>query len=101
MIHEISDDDSFNTFISSSDASIVVFTASWCQPCKKLKEDLPRYGYTLPVGIVDVMDCPLASATIQVRTVPTIRIINRDGKVVHMVDSKSAIADLKYLGLVI
>lgn len=101
MITEIEDDDSFYSFISTSDASIVVFTASWCSPCKQLKEDLQRYGYKLPIAIVDVMKCPLASAEVLVRTVPTIKIINKAKKIVQMIDSKSAIADLKYLGLLV
>jgi thioredoxin-like negative regulator of GroEL len=97
---ELGPNDNFSTIISSSNATLVIFTAPWCGPCKQLKESLKDRRVDIPLLFVDVQDYPILSATYKIRTVPHVCIINNEGVVVKTFKASTAIADLKFLGLI-
>lgn len=74
--------DTFDHFVtekSQQEPVVVVFTASWCGPCKQLKPKLAKlsddWGFTL--AVVDAGDQPELAGLFGVRAVPTV--ITLDG----------------------
>jgi len=57
------------------------FTASWCQPCKamaKILEGANTEG--IPIEVVDIDVHPEVAATYRVRSVPTLVMLDENGK---------------------
>lgn len=67
------------------------FTASWCQPCKamaKILESANTEG--IPIEVVDIDVHPEVAATYRVRSVPTLVMLDENGKTLKtMVGVKS------------
>lgn len=59
---------------------LLVFSAAWCGPCKKLKPYLEKYAKeAIHVLYVDVDDAPEFASSFNVRSVPTV-ILRQDGQ---------------------
>lgn len=72
--------------IGRAGATLVVFTASWCPPCRNLVgETLPRLAAGLSSRVrfrtADVGDAPMAALGLQLRGLPTLAFY-RDGLLV-------------------
>ena len=59
---------------TTSEKDIVLYTASWCKPCKELKQFLhDSYpDISVPVLIIDVDDAELSDLITDVQGMPTI-----------------------------
>lgn len=70
---------------------LVVFSAEWCGPCKRLKADIKKHLEDLPVGRVLIVDCDkeaqLAKAN-KIRLYPTVLIV-RDSKIINRLEGPS------------
>jgi thioredoxin 1 len=56
------------------------FTANWCNPCKRVSQELERYGITLPTYDIDSPEGMELAKRYNVRSIPTI-VIDNDGLV--------------------
>ena len=64
---------------------VLVFSASWCGPCKALKPHLEKVASTMMhVLYVDVDEAPEFTQAFKVRSVPTV-MLRRDGQIVESV----------------
>ena len=51
---------------------VLRFTASWCQPCKTMKNMLEEIEPTLPFEVIDVDVSPDIAMDFGIRSVPTL-----------------------------
>jgi len=61
---------------------VLKFYAEWCQPCKMLSQIIKNAGdkITIPVEDVDIDNNLMLSVDYKVRSVPTIVLLDDDGK---------------------
>jgi len=62
------------------DAKVLRFTASWCNPCKALAETIKNADIELPIEVIDVDKEAARAMEFQIRSVPTIVIIDENGE---------------------
>jgi len=55
--------------------NLVVFSASWCNPCQQLKKTLGSIDVGIPVSFIDVDQDPTAASENAIRGVPTLMLI--------------------------
>ena len=67
--------------IANKETMLVSFSASWCGPCKMLKEELKKVNSTTPIYKVDVEEDIYFSKEHNVRSVPTMKMF-KEGSVV-------------------
>ena len=67
--------------IENKETMLVSFSASWCGPCKMLKEELNKVQSTTPIYKIDVEEDIEFSREHSVRSVPTMKIF-KEGNVV-------------------
>lgn len=60
--------------------SIMVFTAEWCVPCKNFKKQLSKLEDILDYTLYDIDDDKELFNLYEIKAVPTIVVINDDGK---------------------
>ncbi len=80
----------FDIFVEQDGLSIIVFTASWCAPCKDLKKvlaELQKEFTYLQLAYVDIEQEPELVASFEVKSVPFVMVV-RDA-VVLFADSGS------------
>jgi thioredoxin 1 len=58
---------------------IMLFSASWCNPCKALKQQLSNQGLTSNIEFIDIDENPELTKQYGIRSVPTTVITNDDG----------------------
>ena len=51
---------------------VLRFTASWCQPCKTMKNMLEEIKPTMPVEVIDIDVSPDIAMDFGIRSVPTL-----------------------------
>lgn len=70
-------------WLKRSPTTLLFFTATWCEPCKKLKPSFAEYatkcGKANQVAFVDVDECPDAVRAHRIQALPTL-LIFVDGK---------------------
>ena len=55
---------------------ILVFTATWCGPCKNFKPVMEQVSHEIPVEFIDVDANPQLVAEYGVRNIPTLVVVN-------------------------
>jgi len=60
---------------------ILRFTASWCQPCKMLAKNLETANIELPIEVIDIDEDQKKAIEYQVRSVPTLVMVENDTEV--------------------
>ena len=75
---------------------ILRFTASWCQPCKMLAKNLETANIELPIEVIDIDEDQEKAIEYQVRSVPTLVMVENDTEVKRKVGFK-ALQDIKDL----
>lgn len=56
-------------------SEVILFTASWCNPCKELKQWMESKKIDLDITFVDIDEEPLAAKTARIKVVPTLLIL--------------------------
>jgi len=69
---------------------ILRFTASWCQPCKTLAENLERANLKMPVEVIDIDVHEEIANYYGIRSVPCLVMLDENIEVKRMVGSKPA-----------
>lgn len=52
--------------------NLVVYSASWCNPCQQLKKTLQSVDLEIPISIIDIDEDPISAAENTIRGVPTL-----------------------------
>ena len=68
--------------IQDKETMLVSFSASWCGPCKMLKEELKKVESSTPIYKIDVEEDIDFSRQYSVRSVPTMKVF-KEGSVVN------------------
>jgi thioredoxin 1 len=68
--------------IENKETMLVSFSASWCGPCKMLKEELNKVQSSTPIYKIDVEEDIDFSRQYSVRSVPTMKVF-KEGSVVN------------------
>ena len=66
------------------------FTASWCQPCKILAENLERAQLKMPVEVIDIDVHEEIANEYGIRSVPCLIMLDGNIEVKRMIGSKPA-----------
>jgi thioredoxin 1 len=69
---------------------LIRFTASWCQPCKTLAENLERANLKMPVEVIDIDVHEDIANQYGIRSVPCLIMLDENIEVKRMVGSKPA-----------
>ena len=85
------------------DHALVVFSATWCQPCRNLKPQLVKVNSQIDSDIY-IVDVDMVGQDVldfyNIQSVPTVFIMER-GKVVRAVDARTAPEILEQMSEVI
>jgi thioredoxin 1 len=57
---------------------VLRFTASWCQPCKALAQQLEELNINLPIEVIDIDDNQTLALEYGIRSVPTLVIMDEN-----------------------
>ena len=68
---------------------VLRFTASWCQPCKALAQQLEELGFDKDVTVVDIDEQQDLAIQYGVRSVPTLIAVDNNKEVKRMVGVKA------------
>jgi thioredoxin 1 len=68
---------------------ILRFTASWCQPCKTLAENLERADLKLPIEVIDIDVNEDIANQYGIRSVPTLVMLDENIEVKRNVGVKT------------
>lgn len=56
--------------------NLVIFKAHWCQPCKQLAKTIEGVELGIPVNTIDIDADPTATTEYNIRSVPTLLLID-------------------------
>lgn len=76
--------------IQNKETMLVSFSASWCGPCKMLKEELKKVESATPIYKIDVEEDIDFSRQYSVRSVPTMKMFKEGSVVSTTVGLRSA-----------
>ena len=68
---------------------VLRFTASWCQPCKALAQQLEELGLDKEVTVIDIDEQQDLAIQYGVRSVPTLIAVDNNKEVKRMVGVKA------------
>lgn len=78
---------------------VLRFTATWCGPCKMLAKTLEKIETNLPIEVCDIDAVPEMAQQYGVRGVPTLILLDDEGKEVKRLVGGKPEAELrKWLG---
>ncbi len=69
--------------------NVLRFTASWCQPCKALAQQLEELGLDKEVTVIDIDEQSNLAIQYGVRSVPTLIAVDNNKEVKRMVGVKA------------
>ena len=69
---------------------ILRFTASWCQPCKIMAENLERANIKMPIEVIDIDVNDELANEYGIRSVPCLVMLDENIEVKRLVGSKPA-----------
>jgi thioredoxin 1 len=76
--------------IENKETMLVSFSASWCGPCKMLKEELKKVQSSTPIYKIDVEEDIDFSRQYSVRSVPTMKMFKEGSVISTTVGLRSA-----------
>ena len=65
------------------------FTASWCNPCKQLSENLERADLKIPIEVIDIDAHSEVAVDYGIRSVPTLVMMDGNIEVKRFVGNKT------------
>lgn len=68
---------------------VIRFTASWCQPCKTMKNMLDEIKPTIPFEVVDIDVNPEVAADYGIRSIPTLIMLDEKGEIKRLIGIKT------------
>jgi thioredoxin 1 len=69
--------------------NVLRFTATWCQPCKAMAQQLEELGLDKDVTVVDIDEQQDLAIQYGVRSVPTLIVVDNNKEVKRMVGVKA------------
>jgi len=69
---------------------LIKFYATWCQPCKNLSRTMEDMEFPFPVVEIDIEDQMEIAMVYNVRSVPTLILINSEGEVIERLQDSKA-----------
>lgn len=58
--------------------NLVIYSASYCNPCKQLKKTIEDTNLGIPVNIIDIEDDPVSTSEYAIRGVPTVLLMSEN-----------------------
>lgn len=58
--------------------NLVIYSASYCNPCKQLKKIIEDTNLGIPVNIIDIEDDPVSTSEYAIRGVPTVLLMSEN-----------------------
>lgn len=58
--------------------NLVIYSASYCNPCKQLKKTIEDTNLGIPVSIIDIEDDPVSTSEYAIRGVPTVLLMSEN-----------------------
>lgn len=83
MIRNIDDSDFHKEVRENLDPIVIMFTGSWCQPCKQMKpvfEEMSKHITNVRFSVMDVEKSQVTANELNIRSVPSL-VIFIDGMV--------------------
>lgn len=74
--------------------NLVIFKAHWCKPCGQLSKTIESIDLGIPVNIIDIDADPTATTEYNIRSVPTLLLID-DMQVVRRKTGNMTVDQLK------
>ena len=74
--------------------NLVIYSASWCNPCKQLKKALLLSDLSIPVQTIDIDEDPVSAMEYAVRGVPTLLLIE-DNVVIKRTSGVKSVKELQ------
>jgi thioredoxin 1 len=74
--------------------NLVIYSASWCNPCKQLKKALLLSDLSIPVQTIDIDEDPASAMEYAVRGVPTLLLIE-DNLVIKRTSGVKSVKELQ------
>lgn len=74
MPKSLVDSDFHNEVRENSEPIIIMFTGSWCQPCKQMKplfESIEEQTKDVRFAYMDIEECPETASYLNIRSVPS------------------------------
>lgn len=62
--------------------NLVIYSASYCNPCKQLKKTIEATNLGIPIDIIDIEDDPISTSEYAIRGVPTV-LLMQDNQVIN------------------
>jgi thioredoxin-like negative regulator of GroEL len=56
--------------------NLIIYSASYCNPCKQLKKTTDNINLGIPVNIIDIEDDPVSASEYAIRGVPTLLLMD-------------------------
>ena len=74
---------------------ILRFTASWCQPCKSLSQNLEEANLSIPIDVVDIDIHSNVAIEYGIRGVPTLLLLDENNNVSKRLVGNKTVTELK------
>jgi thioredoxin 1 len=74
---------------------ILRFTASWCQPCKSLAQNLEEANLSIPIDVIDIDIHSNVAIEYGIRGVPTLLLMDENNNVSKRLVGNKTVTELK------
>lgn len=83
-IIEVDSDEHYEKIIDQLSSRILVFSAKWCGPCRKIRPEWTKWNLSNPkytIVYIDVDKCEMTSEVFDIEGVPTFIKLDSDGRI--------------------
>lgn len=98
MLKPVTDETFHELVRETTDPVIVMFTGSWCQPCKNflpvVEDYAQRMGDDITILTADLDESKVTASDLNIRTVPSLALFS-DGMIRDVLTGTHSLADLR------